>query len=380
MLNQLKYLIGEGYEITGISAPGEHLKVVEEAGVHTIAVPMTRRVTPIADLISLVRLVQLMRREKFTIVHTHTPKPALVGQLAARLAGVPIIVNTLHGLVYRDDTPRLKRAVLLTLDRFCAQLSHFILSQNPDDIETFVNEGLAPRDKLRLIGNGIDISRFDPSRISPEAPAKLRKELGIGENDKVIGFVGRLVIEKGLVELTRALELVAEKVPNVKLCIVGPNEVEKSDALSHKDARFDSVRDRMIFTGLRDDMPELLSMMDVLALPSHREGFPRSPMEAAAMKKPVVVTDITGCRETVIHGKTGFLFPKHDAEALADRLLELLMNPTLVSEFGEAGRRLAEERFDERNVFRIVAKTYRELLTQKGHDLPERGVLRAPAV
>lgn len=370
LLNQLRSLVTAGYQVSGISAPGKHTSAVVEAGIEHIAIPMTRRVTPLTDLLSLVQLYRVMRREQFTVVHTHTPKPALLGQLAARLAGVPVIVNTLHGLTFRDDTPALKRHFLVLLEKVCGRLSDFILSQNPDDLETFVKEGIAPRERLRFLGNGIDLRRFDEARVSAETLSRLRGELGIGPGDKVIGFVGRLVIEKGILELVSAVAAVAREVPGVKLLMIGPNDGEKSDALAKDDARFDPVRDVAIFAGLRSDMPEMFALMDVFVLPSHREGFPRSPMEAAAMRRPAIVTDVIGCRETVRDGENGYLFPKGDAAALAAKIGDLLRHPERARAFGEAGRRLAEERFDELAVFRIVADTYRELLEKKGIAAP----------
>lgn len=366
LLNQLRSLVRAGYDVTGISAPGPHVETVTGAGIRHVAIPMTRRVTPLADLLSLLELYRVMRRERFTVVHAHTPKPALLGQMAARLAGVPLIVNTLHGLTFRDDTPPLKRHLLVLLEKVCAIMSDLILSQNPEDLETFVREGIAPRDKMRFLGNGIDVRRFDEARVPAEALARLRGELGIGAGDKVVGFVGRLVVEKGIVELISAMEAVRRDVPSARLLIIGPNDGEKSDAIAKDDARFDPVRPFAIFAGLRGDMPEMYALMDVFVLPSHREGFPRSPMEAAAMRRPVIVTDVTGCRETVRDGETGYLFPKRDAAVLAGKIRELLTHPERARAFGEAGRRLAEERFDELKVFQIVADTYRELLEKKG--------------
>ena len=370
--NQMVSLGAAGYEVTGISAPGEHTGALVEAGIEHVAVPMTRRVTPAQDLVALFRLWQVMRREQFTIVHTHTPKPALLGQLAARLAGVPIVVNTLHGLTFRDGTPPLKKQLLVWLDKACAAMSHFILSQNPDDIETFVREGIAPREKLRFLGNGIDVRRFDAGRIPAETTARLRAEFGIEPGQKVVGFVGRMVVEKGILELVAAMEEVARRVPGVRLLVIGPDEGERSDAIGKGDVRFDPVRPFAVFTGLRDDMPEMLSLMDLFVLPSHREGFPRSPMEAASMGRPVIVTDITGCRETVRDGVTGRMFPAKDAGALAARILEVLEDPERARAMGAAGRALAEEKFDEQIVFRIVADTYRELLEKKGIGAPGR--------
>lgn len=368
--NQLASLIAAGYDVTGISGPGPHVPSLVAAGIEHVAVPMTRRVTPLHDLASLLSLWRVLRRERFDVVHTHTPKPALFGQLAARLAGVPVIVNTLHGLTFRDDTPPLKRQLLLWLETVCAHLSHFILSQNPDDIETFVKEGIAPRSKLRFLGNGIDVRRFHAPSVPAEKTARLRAELGILPGQIVVGFVGRFVIEKGILELVSAMAEVAKEVPSVRLLIVGPDKEQKSDAIRRDDPRFDPVRDIAVFPGLRDDMPEMYSLMDLFVLPSHREGFPRSPMEAASMARPVIVTDITGCRETVQDGQTGYLFPQGDAAALAAKILDLLRSPERARAFGQAGRALAEERFDEQIVFQIVADTYRELLEKKGRHAP----------
>lgn len=370
LLNQLCSLVSAGYEVTGLSAAGPHTGAVVDAGIEHIAIPMTRRVTPLTDLVSLVQLYRVMRREKYAIVHTHTPKPALLGQLAARMARVPVIVNTLHGLTFRDETPRFKRHFLVALEKACALLSDFILSQNPEDIETFVKEGIAPREKLRFLGNGIDVRRFHEDRVPAATIAKLRAELGIVPGDKVVGFVGRLVVEKGILELVSAMAAVRREVPTARLLVIGPNDGEKSDAIASTDPRFDPVREMAIFTGLRNDMPEMYTLMDVFVLPSHREGFPRSPMEASAMRRPAVVTDVRGCRETVKDGENGYLFPKGDAATLAAKIADLLQHPERARAFGDAGRRMAEERFDEQQVFRIVAETYRELLEKKGLSAP----------
>ncbi len=369
--NQMISILRAGYEVAGISCPGEHTPALTEAGITHIAVPMTRRITPLNDLVSLFLLYRVMQKEKFTIVHTHTPKPALLGQIAARLAGVPVVINTLHGLTFRDETPKAKRQLLMLLEKVCATLSHFILSQNPDDIETFVNEGIAPRSKLRFLGNGIDLRRLESSLISADKIRQLRESFGLLPEQLVVGFVGRMVVEKGIVDLVHAMAEVSKVVPSVRLLIVGPDEGEKGDAIWKNDPRFDPVRDIAVFAGLRDDMPEMYSLMDLFVLPSHREGFPRSPMEAAAMGRPVIVTDITGCRETVVDGQTGYLFPLGDSEALARKITSVLTDPVLRKTLGEAGRALAESRFDERHVFRIVCETYAELLREKGISPPD---------
>ncbi len=371
LLNQLGSIAGDGYEVAGISAPGPDVAVVEAAGVRHLAVPMARSaLTPLRDLQALFRLYLIFRRERFTIVHTHTPKPGLLGQLAAKMAGVPIIINTIHGFYFHEHMRPLLRRFHITLEKIAARCSDVILFQNPEDIETAVNEGICSRDKTRFLGNGIDVGRFDPARVPAAERRSKRSEVGLPADAPVVGFVGRLVEEKGLVELFRAVRIVRETVPDVRFLFVGPVDTDKRDAVAFGVAAEHGVADPCVFVGLRDDMPELYSLMDLLVLPSHREGFPRAPMEASAMEVPCIVTDIRGCRETVEHGRNGLRVPLRNAEALAAAIRELLHDPVRARRMGKEGRRLALERFDERLVFERVKTEYRRLLVEKSLPLP----------
>ena len=178
----------------------------------------------------------------------------------------------------------------------------------------------------------------------------------------VVGFVGRLVEEKGILDLLEAAKAVSSKIPDVQFLIVGPYDEQKPDALRPDVAERYGVGERCRFLGMRDDMPELYAMMDVLVLPSYREGFPRAPMEASAMGVPAVVSDIRGCREAVEPGVNGLLFPVGDAKALAEALLELLSDDEGRVRMGKAGRAMAEDRFDEQKVFERVIREYERLL------------------
>jgi len=362
LLNQLQRIQAEGYEVFAISADGPDVPVVEAAGIRHFAVPMTRRITPIADLRCLWNLFRIMRRERFDVVHTHTPKAGLLGQLAARLAGVPTVANTLHGFYFHDDTKPWLRRFYIWMERVAAKCSDTILSQNREDMATATAERIASPKQLKWLGNGIDVARFDRRRLADSTLDDLRTEIGIDLSAPLVGFVGRLVEEKGILDLLQAAKVVIEALPNAQFLIVGPYDKEKPDALRPEVARLYGVAANCRFVGMRNDMPELYALMDVLVLPSYREGFPRAPMEASAMGIPAVVTDIRGCREAVDHGENGLLFPIGDPDALARFLIELLGDDERRAQMGVKGRRIAEDRFDEQKVFDRVLGEYERLL------------------
>jgi glycosyltransferase involved in cell wall biosynthesis len=362
LLNQLQRIQSEGYEVFGISADGPDVPVVEAAGIQHFVVPMTRRITPIADLRCLWKLMRIMRRERFDVVHTHTPKAGLLGQLAARLAGVPIVANTLHGFYFHDDMKPWLRRFYIWMERVAAKCSDTILSQNREDMATATAERIASPKQLKWLGNGIDVARFDRRRLADSGLGEVRRELGIDSDAPVAGFVGRLVEEKGILDLLEAAKTVVQAIPNTQFLIVGPYDDDKPDALRPDVAEQYGVAANCHFVGMRDDMPELYGLMDVLVLPSYREGFPRAPMEASAMGVPAVVTDIRGCREAVVHGENGLLFPVGNADALARSLIELLGDDERRAQMGATGRRIAEDRFDEQKVFDRVLSEYERLL------------------
>jgi len=372
LLNQLRSIQQAGYEVVGISSPGPELPLIKAANIRHIPVRMTRSpFTPLQDLKALWQLHRIFYRERFTIVHTHNPKPGFLGQIAAKMAGVPVIVNTLHGFYFHDRMHSLLRHFYIALEKIAARCSNVVLSQNREDIDTAIREGICPPEKIKYLGNGIDVQRFSPDNLSLEGVANRRAKVGLPAEAPVVGFVGRLVQEKGLLELFAAAPLVRDQVPKVRFLFIGPVDTHKPDALTPDSARAFGIADICHFLGMRQDMPELYSLMDVFVLPSHREGFPRAPMEASAMKVPCVVTDIRGCREAVEHSRNGLLVPLGDVQALADAIIELLTDREKARRMGEEGRRMALERFDEQMVFEKVEAEYARLLREKGLPVPE---------
>ncbi|MGH8872895.1 MAG: GNAT family N-acetyltransferase [Acidimicrobiia bacterium] len=374
---QLIAVVEAGGEAVGVSAPGPWVEELERDGIRHVALTASTRGMSLAnDFKAMFQFWRVLRRERFTVLHTHNPKPGLYGRILGRLAGVPLVVNTLHGLYATEDDAPLKRVVVYSLEALAARFSDAELLQNYEDLEFCRRTRILPAGRGRLLGNGVDLERFDRGRIDPSARTRLRAEIGAGDDDVVVGMVGRLVAEKGYPELFEAATKLGD---GYVVVVVGPDDPDKSDALppdSVANARSAGVR----FLGMRTDMEDLYSAMDLFVLPSHREGFPRAAMEAAAMGLPVVATDIRGCRQVVEDGVNGILIPVRDPEALAGAILKLGGDQELRRTMAEASARIARERFDEREVVRIVMDTYREGLMAKGlgHLIPSSMIPAPP--
>lgn len=359
---QLRAYAGAGFEVVGISAPGPHVRALEESGItHVSLRHATRAMAPTRDLRAFTELVAVLRELRPDIVHTHNPKPGVYGRVAARLLSTPAIVNTVHGLYAVPDDPLAKRAGVYTLERVAASCSHAELVQNPEDLETLAAIGV-PREKLRLLGNGIDLTRFDPDRFTADTRAKVRDEIGVEPDDIVVGVVGRLVWEKGYREVFASALALRRRLPNVRYVVIGPTDPDKGDAVGGSDIEEMCAHAGVIFLGARDDVDSLYTAMDVYLLASYREGFPRSAMEAAAMGLPIVATDIRGCRQVVDDGRTGFLVAPHDGVAIAEAVATLAARAESRSVMGANGRARARQEFDQQRVIDITLDTYDRLL------------------
>jgi glycosyltransferase involved in cell wall biosynthesis/ribosomal protein S18 acetylase RimI-like enzyme len=361
LLGQLRRLAEEGYEVTAISAPGPNSAAIKAAGVkHLPWLNATRSWNLVADLRAFAELVRLLRRERFDLVHTHNPKPGVMGRVAARLARVPLVVNTVHGLYATPEDPLVKRIAVLGLEGLAARCSDLEMYQSEEDLRWARHIRLVPPGRSELLGNGTDLKRFDPDRIGPERAAELRAELGLPVGALVVGAVGRLVAEKGYRELFAAARAVRARDPNVRFLVVGSPDLDKADAIT--EAEQGQAAADVCFAGWRDDVHDLLAVMDVFVLASWREGMPRSAIEAAAMARPLVLTDIRGCREVARHDREALLVPPRDPGALVTAISRLAGDPALRARLADAARRRAQERFSEEAVAGKVAGAYRRLL------------------
>lgn len=362
LLPQLTAVVDAGGEAIGISAPGPWVDELEARGIrHVELTSSTRGVDWRADLRAAFELWRILKAERPDVLHTHNPKPGVYGRIVGRLAGVPVVVNTVHGFYATETDPWLKRLVVYGLEFVAARFSDFELFQNPEDLALARRLRLVSSRKSELLGNGVDLSRFGGS-IDRDTRASVRAEFGVEDDTPVIGIVGRLVAEKGYPELFRAIELIDAP---VRLVVVGPDDPDKPDALD-RDVVDRARRSGVTFLGMRNDVDRLYTGFDVFVLPSHREGFPRSAMEAAAAGLPLVVTDIRGCRQVVTDGVNGLVVPVRSPEALASALTTLITDSELRRRFGAASAERAATEFDERRVVDIVFDTHLQLLAERG--------------
>jgi glycosyltransferase involved in cell wall biosynthesis len=369
LLNQMLRLKAQGFEVCGISSPGPGAAELESTGIRHIPVPIPRNIRPLADLRALLQLARLLRRERFTIVHTHFSKPGLLGQAAARLAGVPVAVHTVHGYAFHENMGRLQKRFYVLLEKVAGSCSDLIFSQNHEDLVSAIDEGICKAEKIKHLGNGIDLARFDPGRISQADVMHKRVDLGLDEHAPVVGFVGRLALKrKGFADFLSAARIIQARLPNARFLIIGAADHGRPDAATPEMARQYGLHEQCIFPGWlpNEQMPLMLSLMDVIMLPSLLEGLPRSLIEASAMGVPLVATNVKGNREVVLHGRNGFLAPLGDVECLAEAAIQLLLDPVKARSCSREGRKIALMKFDERAVFQKIEVEYTRLLGNKG--------------
>jgi len=364
LLPQLKALRDAGYDVTAVSAPGPFVPLVEAEGIRHIAWPhATRAWDPRSDLLAWCELAAMLRRERFHIVHTHNAKPGVMGRIAGRLVGVPCVANTVHGFDATQDDPIAKRVAFMGAERVAALFSDVELYQSRADMRRAVRTALVRRSKAVFLGNGTDLSRFDPSRVGFDAGRSLRGQMGIEDKAVVVGTIGRLVAEKGYRELFCAARAVRERNPGVRFVVVGEPDPAKADGIS--EAEMARASGDVVFLGWRDDIPSILAMMDVFVLPSWREGVPRSAIEAAAMGTPMILSDIPGCRQVVTDGVEGVLVPVRNPDPLASAIERLAGDPMMRARMGAAARATARERFDERTVVATILDQYERVLARR---------------
>jgi len=368
LLPLINKLIKEGYEVYICCTPGKESKKIEQAG-HTFKyVHIDRKVNPLSNFKSIVALYKVIKRGNYDIVHVHTPSASVLGRIAARLARVPIIVYTAHGFYFHENMSKFEYKFFTTLEKILGRyFTDYIFVQSEEDYKTAKQLKIIGESKIVCISNGVDLEKFNIENVQIDT-ASFKTALGIPPEGKVIIFIGRLVKEKGILDLLDAFVKLAKDYNDISLLIVGdvaPNERDNRTKEKIKNILEDkNVGGRIIITGYREDIPELLKISDIFVLPSYREGLPRSIIEAMAMSKPVVTYNIRGCREEVVDDETGILVPPGDIESLATAILKLYKNSELREKMGKNGRRRAEELYDERKVIEKELLILKKLLNK----------------
>lgn len=362
--SQVSYLLGRGYDVEMIASAGPHTPRLRADGFTVHNVRISRKIEPVRDLMSTLRLARLFRQQRYQLIRTHTSKAGFVGRLAARLAGVPLVVHTAHGFFFHENMGPLPRRIFQEIERLAGRWTDMLFLQSGEDYQSVLDYGLVPAEKARRLGNGIDLDRFDPAALrGGEAATQLRRELfGAGEYFMLL-CVASMIERKGHVHLIRAVRRLRDSLPGLRVLLVGLGPLLETLRETVRSAGLDGI---VQFAGYRDDVVQLMAAADVYVLPSLSEGMPRSIIEAMAMDCPVIASDIRGSRELVTNRQTGILFPPGDDATLADAIGQLAGDPDLKRRLGQAGRERALAEYDERQVFARLEAGYNELFTARG--------------
>jgi glycosyltransferase involved in cell wall biosynthesis len=360
-----RFLASRGFDIHAVSSPGpEWASFVQNEPVSVHQISMPRRISPISDIVALWKLYWLLRTLQPHIVHGHTPKGGLLGMIAAWLANVPVRVYTIHGLPLMTAVGW-KRSLLQWTERISCLCASQVLSVSRSICTVAICLQLCPARKIDILlggsANGIDtLNRFNPARWNAANRLAIRRKHAIPEDALVVGFVGRIVRDKGLVELADAWHILREKFPALHLLILGP--FEPQDPIPEEVEELFRTDPRIHLTGLVAETASYYPAMDILVLPTYREGLPGVLLEAAAMELPVVATRIPGCVDAVIDGRTATLVPPRDYEALATAIAAYLENPALRRQHGLAGRQWVSNEFRREAILQSLYDLYIRLL------------------
>ena len=351
------------YEVTLMSGidkgrEGELLSMAREKCRLIVVPEMGRSVNPFSDLVAFWKIYRLIREGRYHIVHTHSSKAGVLGRVAAWFAGTPIIVHTLHSLVFHDYQPWFINKSWRGIKKMCAPITDFFISVSEIIVQKAIKAGVDKPEKFRTIYSGMELDWFLNAKFDSQ---KVRHQFGIPEDAPVVGKIARLFPLKGHDQLMDAAPEIVKRVPNVRFFLIGDGIL--LERLQER-ARGYGILENFVFAGLidRERIPEMISAMDVVVHTSLREGLARVLPQALAMGKPCVSFNIDGAPEVVINDKTGYLVEAYDNEGLAEGISRLLKDTDLRRQMGENGRRHVDPMFRSETMVSEIAEVYQMLL------------------
>ncbi len=372
LAGQLKFMGQQGFEVLSLSAGGAETKdIVQREECRHIVIPFTRKISPLADLLSLIKLVIVFVQWKPLIVHTQTPKAGLLGMIAAWIARVPIRVHTVAGMPFME-AKGIRRSLLSASERITYRCAHRVYTNSQALKEFLVTSFGVDSRRLGMIGNGssngIDTKRYSRSDELLARGRTLRSANNISADDLVFCFVGRLVRDKGVQELVDAFVLLREQVPSAKLILLGHFE-DDIDPLSERTKREILENKSIIAPGFRNEVNEYMAASDVFVFPSYREGFPNVVLQACAMELPSIVTNIGGSNEIIRHLENGLVINAKDVNNLQMAMALLATDPDLRKRLSKNARAAVVEQFDQALYWKAMALEYNRLIDQRvsGH-------------
>jgi glycosyltransferase involved in cell wall biosynthesis len=345
---QMRELLRRGWDVHVCCSTREFGQKLTAMGVTVHDVAISRGVWPVPHIVAVAQLFKIFRRFSPAVVHVHTPVAAAVGRVAAWLAGVPVRIYTVHGFQYGDATPSWKRTLVLGIEKALGLMTTAMITVNEEDAITARVWSLVAGSRISCIRNGVALEHF--AQHDSAAEASLRVATGIPEGVPVVGTIGRLTVEKGLLDFCDAVNLLVEEFPACHFVIIGKALHEERNPLTTAgliDRLVPSARENVHFIDFTDQVRDWLHVMDVFVLASHREGLPVTVLEALAAGTPVVCTDIRGCREAIDNGRCGMLVSPRVPASIAAGIAELLRNPALRDTLAQSGKARAADCFDE---------------------------------
>lgn len=356
----MRRLRADGYEMVAVTSPGPELDKLRDEGFHCIEVPMERHISLLKDMKSLWNMIKVFRKEKPYMVHSMTPKAGLVCMIAGWLTGVPVRVHMFTGLVWPTSTG-MKRKILMTTDKILCACATHIIPEGKGVMDDLINGGITKKPmKVLGYGNvmGVDMKRFNATRF-----ADIEKP-----NDGLFRFVfvGRIVGDKGINELVEAFTQLHEKYEKTRLTLVGRYETDL-DPVSELTRHRIEANPAIDACGPKygDDLLKELVISDCHVMPSYREGFPNTPMEAGALGLPNIVTDINGSREIVVDGENGLVVPPHTVQPLYDAMERMITDNALREKMQKNARPMIESRFERKFVQDCLIEYYKEILNNE---------------
>jgi glycosyltransferase involved in cell wall biosynthesis len=369
---QIKSTLKQNWQVGCVCSKGPFLEQIRKFGVNKIFLLLNykKNVDLISDLLLFFEFYRIYRKWKPEIVHQFSIKPVIYGTIAARLTKVPIIVNTIPGLGYVFTRTEMKRKILRIivslLYKISAKLCDFIFFQNEDDKRLFINHKIVSHGKTLVVpGSGVDTQYYSQDRINKKIINEAKKELKHKPNQIVILMASRMLYDKGIAELVECSSRIKEKKPEVRFILAGPLDTGNPAHIPLQVIEKWEEENKIEYLGRRQDIRELIAMSDIVVLPSYREGKPRFLLEAMSMGKPIITTDVPGCRDTVENGLNGILVPMKDVESLFNAVLKLVNDVELRRKMGEKSRKKAEREFDEKIVVDQTMEIYSQFIKQK---------------
>lgn len=347
---------GNEYHL-GCSPSKEFLALSKPLGYIPFEVEITRNISPIKDLKAIIKIYKYIKANNIDVVVGHTPKGGMVAMIASFFANISKRIYFRHGIIY-ETSKGFKRFLLKNIDAITGGFSTKVVCVSKSVRERSEKDKLNDPKKNIILGlgtcNGIDTeSKFNPEFEDINKVEALKQQLKIEKADKVIGYVGRLVKDKGIEELIEAWKIIKVKYPNVKLLLVGP--IEEKDSISEATKNTIFSDESILFTDFVLDSAPYFSLMDIFILPTYREGFPTVSLEASSMEIPVIITKATGCTESIQENITG-VFITHDPKNIAEKIFFYLNNDEIAKEHGANGRKFVRANFEESKIWNHISE------------------------